>query len=311
MDDGRALAHRFFGIEDRGQHLVVDFDLAASLFRRTFGFRDDRRDSLPDKTHYVVEQVSIVGIDVIVVVRGGRVQHPRHVLPGIDAADARNGEGGILANRLDARVSVRRPEQFQMQHALDRGVERVPDLAGDDRFRCRRQQSCAARFAGLIFLDRRDAVDRILDRVITGASAEIALEIARQVLDLFFVQSRCGHDHAGRAETALETRRLHERVLHRMQIAVLREAFDGRDLVTVSAKGGNETAMNRDSVEPHRACAAIAGVATFLDPEPSHVAQESSQALSWPRLFRERLAVDEVTHGCTLFESSRRISSAK
>ncbi len=63
--------------------------------------------------------------------------------------------------------------------------------------------------------------------------------------------------------------------------------------------------MNGDAVEPHGACAAIAGVATFLDPEPSHVAQKSSQALSWPRLFRESFAVDEVTHGCTLIRQVR------
>ena len=85
-----------------------------------------------------------------------------------------------------------------------------------------------------------------------------------------------------------------------MQVAVLREPFDRRDLVAVGAKGGNQAAMNWDAVEPYRACAAIAGVATFLDPEPSHLAQESSQALSWPRLFREGFAVDQVTHGCTL-----------
>src|SRR3984957_7232556 len=203
-----------------------------------------------------------------------------------------------------------------MQHALHRSVEGVADLAGDDRFGSRRQQSSAAGFAGLVFLDRRDAVDRIFDRVIAGASTEIALEVAGQVLDLLFAQSRCRHDHAGRAKTALEARRLHEGVLHRMQVSVLREPFDGRDLVAVGAKGGNKAAMNRDVVEPDRARAAVAGVATFLDPEPSHVTQKSSQALSGPRLFRESFAVDEVTHGRTCpeilwTESSRRISSAK
>ena len=198
-----------------------------------------------------------------------------------------------------------------MQHAFDRGVEGVADLADDDRFRRRRQQACAAGFAGLVFFDRLDAMDCVFDRVITGASAEITLEIARQVPDLFFAQTRCRHDHACRAETALEARSLHERVLHRMQVAVLREAFDGRDLVAVGAKGGNQAAVNGDVVEPYRACAAIARVASFLDPEPSHVAQESSQALSRPRLLRESFAVDEVTHCRTLLENSRRISSAK
>jgi hypothetical protein len=37
--------------------------------------------------------------------------------------------------------------------------------------------------------------------------------------------------------------------------------------------------------------AAVYGVATFLDPEPSQLAQESAQTLAWLRFFGERLAV--------------------
>ena len=61
-----------------------------------------------------------------------------------------------------------------------------------------------------------------------------------------------------------------------------------------------QAAMNGDAVEPDRAGAAVAGVAAFFDSEPSHLAQESSQALARPWLFRERLAVDEVTHSLPL-----------
>ena len=198
-----------------------------------------------------------------------------------------------------------------MQQALHRGVEGVTSLTGDDRFCRGRQQSRSTRLAGFIFLDRRDAVDRVFDRVIAGTSTEIALEVARQILDLFLGQTSGGHDHARRAETALEAGSLHKRMLHRMQIAILREAFDGGHLVAVGAKGGNQTAMNRDAVEPHGARAAVAGVATFFDAEPSYVAQKSSQALSGMRLFRKGFTVDEITHACTPPDSSRRISSAK
>ncbi len=107
VEDGRAFAHCFFGIEDRRQHLVVDLDLAASLFRRAFSFRDDRRDPLADKTHHVVEEVRVIGIDVIIVMRGGREQQARHILPRVNSVDARDGEGGSFANRLDTRVRMR------------------------------------------------------------------------------------------------------------------------------------------------------------------------------------------------------------
>ena len=94
-----------------------------------------------------------------------------------------------------------------------------------------------------------------------------------------------------------------------MQFAILRQAFDGGDFVAVGAKGGNQAAMNGDAVEPDRARAAVAGVASLLDAEPSHLAQESSQALSGPRLFRDSFAVDEVTHGCTLSDICSRAAN--
>jgi len=164
-----------------------------------------------------------------------------------------------------------------MQQAVDLGVEGIADLAGDDGFRSRRQQSRAQRFPRLVFFDGRDAVDRIFDRVITGASAEIALEHARKILDVVLVQTRGRHDHAGGTEAALESGSLHERTLHRMKFAIVREALDSGHLVAVGAKGRDEAAMNRRAVEPYGACAAVTGVASFFDSEPSHLAQESTQ----------------------------------
>ena len=103
---------------------------------------------------------------------------------------------------------------------------------------------------------------------------------------------------------------LHERMLHRMQLAVARKAFDRRHLMAVGAKGRDQAAMHRGAVEPHGARAAVAGVAAFLDPEPFQIAKEGAQALAGPRLLGKRFAIDiaEVTH--SLSESSRRISSA-
>jgi len=99
-------------------------------------------------------------------------------------------------------------------------------------------------------------------------------------------------------------------MLHRMQLAVARKAFDRRHLMAVGAKGRDKAAMHRRAIEPHGARAAVAGVAAFLDPEPSQVAKKGAQALAGPRLLRKRFAVDidEVTHRES--KSSRRISSA-
>ena len=70
VNDGSARAHRRFGIKDRGEHFVVDLDLAASFFGCAFSFRYDRDHPLPDESHDVVEQKGVVGIGVIVVVSG-------------------------------------------------------------------------------------------------------------------------------------------------------------------------------------------------------------------------------------------------
>jgi hypothetical protein len=92
---------------------------------------------------------------------------------------------------------------------------------------------------------------------------------------------------------------LHESTLHRMQFAILRKAFDGCYLVAVGAKGWDKAAMDGDAVQPYGTGAAIAGIATLLDSKPSHVTQKGSQALTRPWFFRERFAVNQITHSCT------------
>src|SRR5262249_44421382 len=115
---------------------------------------------------------------------------------------------------------------------------------------------------------------------------------------------------AGRTEAALKTLRMEESLLHRMQRAVAREPFDGRDLATLGAKCRKQTTVHRLAVDKYRARAAIAGVAAFLDAEPAQFAQERAQALAAMREFRMVRAVDNDAHDVPLASSSR-ISSAK
>jgi hypothetical protein len=62
-------------------------------------------------------------------------------------------------------------------------------------------------------------VNRILDGVIAGAAAEVAFEMPRQILQILGSEGGRRHDHAGRAEPALEPLRLEELLLHRVQLA--------------------------------------------------------------------------------------------
>jgi hypothetical protein len=73
-----------------------------------------------------------------------------------------------------------------------------------------------------------------------------------------------GHDLAGRAVAALEGVALDESRLQRMELAALREAFDGRDLAPVHEGGKREARLHALAVHQHRAGAALAETAAFL-----------------------------------------------
>ena len=61
------------------------------------------------------------------------------------------------------------------------------------------------------------AADGILDGPVSGAAAEIALEVAGQVFLLLLVERGGRHHHAGGAESALESLAVQELLLHRVE----------------------------------------------------------------------------------------------
>ena len=83
----RVRTHRCLRVEDGGQDFVLDLDQPAGRFRCGLGFRDDRGDALAHKADHVVEHIGVVGIDEVVLMRGGAVEAARHVFPGEDGDD--------------------------------------------------------------------------------------------------------------------------------------------------------------------------------------------------------------------------------
>ena len=164
VQDRRARLHGNFRIEHRGQKLVFDLEQAAGFFRRCLGLGHAGRDPLADEAHDIVEDVGVVGIDQMILVRRRRVELARHVLPGEHGDHARHGHRLVALDGLDARMRMRRAQHLQMQRAFGRNVERVARLAGDDRLGERVAQAPAAGFvAGDILLDIDHAVQRIVD----------------------------------------------------------------------------------------------------------------------------------------------------
>ena len=306
VQDRRPRQHGDFRIEHRRQQLVLDFEQAAGFLGRALGLGHHRSDALADEADDIVEHVGIVGIDQMIFMRRRRVELARYVLPGEHPDDAGHRKRLVALDRFDARMRMRRAQNFQMQRVLRRQVERVMRFAGDDRLGERAAHAPAAGVAGGVLLDIDHAVQRIVDRVIAGAAAEITFQHARQVIARRLIERRGGHDHAGGAKAALERLRIEKRLLHGVQLAVLGEALDGGDLAPGGAEGRQQAAMIGHAIEPHRAGAAIALVAAFLDAEPAVIAQEGAQALPRRGLGGKLLAVDGEVHRA----SSVRICSA-
>ena len=138
-------------------------------------------------------------------------------------------------------------------------VHRVAGVAGDDRLGQGVGEAGPQASPGAVRLDGGDAADGVLDGVVAGAAAEVALEGAGQVVSARFVgEARRGHDHAGGAEAALERLRVEERLLHRVQLAVAGEPLERGDLAALGPEGGDEAAVDRLAVEPDGAGAAVA-----------------------------------------------------
>src|SRR5262245_39901176 len=112
----------------------------------------------------------------------------------------------------------------------------------------------------------RHLLGRVLDGaddvVIAGTPAEIALE---GVTDLGLRRPRGAlqelvgrHDHARRAEPALQPVLLPEPLLDRMELAVLGQPLDGENLGPVRLDGEYRASLGRLAVDHDRAGAALA-----------------------------------------------------
>ena len=101
--------------------------------------------------------------------------------------------------------------------------------------------------------------------MIARAPAQVAFEAVANGL---FVQVAAlihqidgAHDHARRAEAALQGVVFVERRLHRVQVVRSANAFDGGDLRTVGLTGQHRAGLDRGTVEVHHTRTALAGVA--------------------------------------------------
>ena len=117
------------------------------------------------------------------------------------------------------------------------------------------------------------------------------------------------HDHARRAVAALQAVLFPEALLQRVQLAVRRQPFDGRDRRAVGLHREHRAGLRAAAVDEHRAGAALARVAADVRAgEAEMLAQEVHEQQARLDVALRDLAVDrhrDLSHACVSSVSKR------
>jgi len=131
--------------------------------------------------------------------------------------------------------------------------------------------------------------------------ARAATEISRQTIAnvcfrgirISFEQIHGGHHHARRADAALCSTAINERLLNRVQLFAARDAFDRFDGRAFNLRNRNQTTVHNPAIDEDRTRATLAFAATFLRTRQMKLlAQHVEQTFHWESLKRSWLAVD-------------------
>ena len=125
-------------------------------------------------------------------------------------------------------------------------------------------------------------LDGIDDVRVSGATAKVPFQPVRDLLAggiwILLQQLHARQDHSRRAITTLQRVAFPKPFLNRMQFRVAGQAFDRRDVATVSLNGQDRARLDRFAVEQDRASAADARLASDVRPgQAATVAQEVHQ----------------------------------
>ena len=111
----------------------------------------------------------------------------------------------------------------------------------------------------------------------------------------------CGDDHSGRADSALRPTFLVEGLLKRVKFAISSEAFDRRQVLSLSLANRNHAGQNQHSIHDRGACAALSLATSLLRPGQSEIfPKHIEQPLHWRRGHVIVLSIDRersLRHG--------------
>ena len=289
-------------VEQRLEHLVVDFDELERLIGGLLGLGGDNRHLLVLIAHEVLENQAIVGTRLRIALAGDGKAAFGHVLVGVDAHDAGhlNGARGVDGANLGTGIGA--ALEFNDERAGGHHIARVDGTALEQGLRIllgllvgdllvgdavaagvvdRQLGQLKAHLYARLVEETNDGAQLAL---VAAATAEVAGELARELLargdEARVLFGGAGerqhvHDEAGGAKTALlGTFGSH---CAGQCLGLDLKALKRGDGVSLNTGGGNRAAQHRVAVEPHRAQAAVGGFAGTAHRRAALLAQQRKE----------------------------------
>ena len=300
--DHDVVIERLGKVEQGLEHLIVDLDELERLIGGLLGLGGDDRHLLVLVTDEVLENQAVVGTRLRIALAGDGKTALGHVLVRVDAHDAGHLQGARRIDGADLGAGIGAALEFDNERAGGHQVARVDGTALEQGLRV---------LLGLLVSDLlvRDTVAAgVVDRqlghlkahlyarlvkeahdgaqlaLVAAATAEIAGKLARELLargnEARVLLGGAGkrqhvHDEAGGAKTALLSAFGGHGAGKRLGLGL--ETLERGDGAALNARGGNRAAQHRVAVEPHRAQAAVGGLAGAAHRRTALLAQQRKE----------------------------------
>ena len=300
--DHDVVIERLGKVEQRLEHLVVDFDEPERLVGGLLGLGGDNRHLLVLVAHEVLENQAVVGTRLWVALTGNGKAALGHVLVGVDAHDTGHLQGARRIDGADLGAGIGAALEFDDERAGGHHIAGIDRTALEQRLRV----LLGLLVGNLLVGDTVAAgvVDRQLGHLkahphaglvekaddgaqltlVAAAAAKVAGELARELLargdEARVLLGGAGerqhvHDETGGAKTALLGTFGSHRVGERLGLGL--EALERGDGVSLNTGGGNRAAQHRVAVEPHRAQTAVGGLAGAAHRRATLLAQKRKE----------------------------------
>ena len=300
--DHDVVIERLGKVEQGLEHLVVDLDELERLIGGLLGLGGDDRHLFVLVADEVLENQAVVGRRLRIALAGNGKTALGNVLVGVDAHHAGHLQGARRIDGADLGAGIRAALELNDERtgghhvarvdgtALEQGLRvllglLVGNLLVGDAVRARvvdRQLGHleAHLHAGLV----KEADDGAQLALVAAATAEVASQLAREFLargdEARVLLGGAGkrqhvHDEAGGAKTALLGAFGSHSAGKRLGLGL--KALERGDGAALDARSGNRAAQHRIAVEPHRAQAAVGGLAGAAHRRATLLAQQRKE----------------------------------